>query len=105
MIPVLPDGLPAQLSDNGSDSWCSAHWRRIPWAQDGICGYCESEREPAWSERAFAQERRAERLLAALQNLFLTVKTAVHAEGCSCIWCEHERAAEYLIATNGWLEG
>lgn len=41
-LPSLPDGLPAQTEDRGSDSWCSRHGR-IPWAMDGICGDCEAE--------------------------------------------------------------
>jgi len=37
---AYPDGLPKQLDDRGSDSWCSRHGR-IPWAMDGICNACE----------------------------------------------------------------
>lgn len=42
---TFPDGLPRQLDDRGSDSWCGHHKRRIPWAADGICGACEFEGE------------------------------------------------------------
>lgn len=38
---IYPDGLPAQLDDRGSDSWCLSHGR-VPWAFDGICGACEA---------------------------------------------------------------
>lgn len=42
LIPIHPDGRPQQIEDRGSDSWCLAHGR-VPWANDGICGACESE--------------------------------------------------------------
>lgn len=43
-IPCLPDGLPAQRRDEGSDSWCLTHGR-IPWANDDMCGACEAAYE------------------------------------------------------------